>query len=159
MKIWDNVLYNIAGHAIYFELATETYNCVLGNIVIDVLSSFSMLNTDQTPASFYLTHPTNYLRDNVAAGSPSYGFWYALPNHSRYEAYDENVCPDNAPLGQFKNNRAHSNGLGGLWISDDYIPKTYPCLSQTYSGDPNDPYPSNPLNIAEFEQFTAYKNG
>jgi hypothetical protein len=54
---------------------------------------------------------------------------------------------------------AHSNFKYGLRIWRTYIPLTYPCLPLVY--DPTnttDPYWQNPLVIANFTNFTSYKN-
>ena len=66
------------GHTIFFEDAAETKNLIEDNCVIDVRRSWSLLNTDQTPASFWITNPDNEIRNNHAAGSDRYGFWYNL---------------------------------------------------------------------------------
>lgn len=64
------------GHSIFIEDAAET-NCLIeNNLIIQTKRSWSLLNTDQTPASFWLTHPDNQIRNNRAAGSDRYGFWY-----------------------------------------------------------------------------------
>jgi hypothetical protein len=53
------------------------------------------LNTDQTPASFWITNPNNILRRNHAAGSPYYGFWFDLkPNPTGYKT-DSLIIPEN----------------------------------------------------------------
>lgn len=64
------------GHTIFVEDAAETNNLIENNLVIMTKASFSLLNTDQTPACFWITHPNNILRGNHAAGSDRYGYWY-----------------------------------------------------------------------------------
>ncbi len=39
------------------------------------MESNALLNTDTTPASFWITHPNNTYRHNRAAGSAAYGYW------------------------------------------------------------------------------------
>ena len=37
-----------------------------------------LLKSDEEPACFWITHPNNDVRYNVASGC-DFGFWYALP--------------------------------------------------------------------------------
>lgn len=75
LKIINNVAYDVMGHAVYFEEASEIYNCVLDNLIVNTKQSFSLMNTDMTPASMWISHPTNTFRNNHVAGSKYYGFW------------------------------------------------------------------------------------
>jgi hypothetical protein len=113
-------------------------------------SSASLLDTDNTPASFWITHPTNYFSGNVAAGSQHYGFWFDLQSHATGPSTDTSICPRGSPVGSFENNRAHSNGRYGLRIFNEWIPRADPCGSG--SG-------TNPLVPTELVNFTSYKNG
>lgn len=49
------------------------------NLVMLVKASTSLLNTDLTPAAFWLRNPNNVVRGNHAAGSEHYGFWLNFP--------------------------------------------------------------------------------
>ena len=60
------------------------------------------------------------------------------------------MCPNNAKLGSFNNNVAHSNGRYGLRIFHGLEPRTYPCKSLDYT--------DNPPIQAEFHNFVSYKN-
>lgn len=66
------------GHTVFIEDASERKNIIKDNLVINTLESWSLLNTDQTPASFWITHPDNQFIGNHAAGSNRYGFWFDL---------------------------------------------------------------------------------
>jgi len=78
LRLEDNVAYEVKGHTIFIEDAIETNNYVKGNLIMKTKRSWSLLNTDQTPACFWITHPNNIFIDNHAAGSDRYGFWYDL---------------------------------------------------------------------------------
>ena len=78
LKVQWNLVYDIMGHAFFFENAIEEHNLLENNIGIMIQKSWSLLNTDQTPATFWISHPNNIFRGNHAAGSDSYGFWYDL---------------------------------------------------------------------------------
>lgn len=74
-------------------------------------------------------------------------------------SFDPNICPKNAPLGEFSGNVAHSNGKYGLRIHHGHSPRTYPCKSITYDeATPLDPYHNNPLITAVYKDFTGWMN-
>lgn len=54
---------------------------ITNNLALWTRSSASLLDTDTTPASFWITFPTNFFTGNVAAGSERYGFWFDLQKH------------------------------------------------------------------------------
>ena len=78
LRVQNNLAYNIKGHALFLENSIETNNLIEDNLIIQTVPSWSLLNTDQTPASFWITNPSNTIRGNHAAGSPYYGFWFDL---------------------------------------------------------------------------------
>ena len=45
------------------------------------MRSSSLLESDQTPSTFWIVNVRNVFKDNVAAGSHSFGFWINLPEH------------------------------------------------------------------------------
>ncbi len=147
------------GHTFFIEDAAETKNFLENNLAVLTQRSWSLLNTDQSPASFWITHPDNIFRGNHAAGSTNYGFWFDTKPNSMGPSFDPNICPENSPLGEFTNNVAHSNGKYGLRIFHNLIPRTYPCspivIDETNT---TDPYWRNPLITARFVNFTGYKN-
>jgi hypothetical protein len=65
-----------ARHAFFIEDGVEVFNRIENNLACVSNPSMSLLNTDQTPASFWITNPHNYVSGNAAAGSANYGFWY-----------------------------------------------------------------------------------
>ena len=67
-----------------------------------------MLNTDTTPACFWITNPTNFYFDNVCAGSEQHGFWFDLQPNPTGPSFTTSVCPQGMPLGAFDRNAAHS---------------------------------------------------
>lgn len=147
------------GHAIFIEDAAETKNLIEYNCVINTRASDSLLNTDQSPASFWITHPDNIFRYNHAAGSARYGYWFDLQETSIGPSFDPNICPENSKLGEFRSNVAHSNGRYGLRIFHQLIPREKPCqgFSVNFSSETN-PFGNNAPIIAEFEDVTSYKN-
>jgi len=47
-------------------------------LVVGTRPSRALLNTDQTPAAFWITNPTQYITGCAAAGFSNYGFWCVL---------------------------------------------------------------------------------
>lgn len=160
LRVQGNVAYHTMGHTIFIEDAAETKNLIEDNLVLDVRRSWSLLNTDQTPACFWITNPDNIFRRNHAAGSDRYSYWFDTQTTAIGPSFDVNICPENTKLGEFVDNVAHSNGRYGLRIFHNLIPRTYPCEPMVYDPtDPNNPYPDNPPIIAEFHNLVSYKNG
>lgn len=146
------------GHTIFIEDAAETKNLIENNLIVDVRRSWSLLMTDQTPASIWITNPNNIIRGNHAAGSDRYSYWYDTQKTAIGPSFDPNICPENERLGEFRDNVAHSNGRYGLRIFHNLIPREHPCEPFTYSGDPDNPYPDNPPIMAEFHNLVSWKN-
>ncbi len=126
--------------------------------------SNSLLNTDQSPGGFWITHPDNIVRNNAIAGTDAYGYWFDMKPHSTGPSFDINVCPVYSKLGEFYNNTAHSAHKYGLRIFHALIPRTNPCLDSPYDPDYlangyTDPYWANPKVPAIFEDLIAWKCG
>ena len=78
LRIEDVVAYDNMGHTFFIEDAIESQNRIVHNLALWTRKSMSLLDTDTTPASFWITFPTNYFYNNTAAGSERYGFWFDL---------------------------------------------------------------------------------
>lgn len=160
LSIIRNVYYNTKGHTVFVEDGVETKNRVEYNLVIKTEPSFSLLNTDSTPACYWLTNPDNYLVGNVCAGSEHYGFWYDLVTRPTGPSASQSRCPINEKLGEFRGNVAHSLPNYGLRVFHGHSPRMSPCKGISYDPENlSDPYASNPLVQAVYQDFTAYKCG
>jgi hypothetical protein len=122
----------------------------------------TLLPSDNTVASFWITNPDNSYIDNVAAGSDQTGFWFSIPQHPNGEflgtEISRNTWPRRTPLREFRGNVAHSNFDGFMidrHISEDntFGLATIPLLPLA---DPTD-LESEVLET-HFENLTAYKN-
>ena len=60
---------------------SETNNAFVGNLGCMTMRAMSLLESDQTPSTFWITNPDNIFEDNVAAGGDAFGFWINLPRH------------------------------------------------------------------------------
>jgi len=170
VEVVGNVAYNTVGHCYFLEDGAESKNLLENNLGILTrrpnrqLGENPVIPTDATPATFWITHPDNIVRGNVAAGSDSTGFWYALPENPTGPSATTNIWPRRTPLGEFNNNVAHSN-WDGLMVDRGpnretleaevtfYNPRTHPAdTANQYDNTKNPPV------VAEFKNFTAYKN-
>ena len=96
LRLESNIIYKNIGHSVFIEDGIETDNEIISNLVLDTRRTFSLLVTDQTPASFWIQHPDNKFIGNHAAGSDRYGFWFDLPDNPTGPSADPTICPINA---------------------------------------------------------------
>jgi cell migration-inducing and hyaluronan-binding protein len=191
LRIQNNVTYNTVGHCYFMEDAVEHGNRFIHNLAMltkchpdgkacvptnlgpagssagprpngqgakDVL-----IPSDNTASSFWITNPDNIYVDNVAAGSESTGFWYALPEHPTgaflNQPGSDRIWPRRTRVGEFKGNTAHSNFDGFMFDRGPKPDGTFSVAGSNYHvayADPNDTS-SQPL-VSVFEDFTSYKN-
>lgn len=123
LTISRNVAYRTYGHMYFLEDALEIKNSFLYNIGITTLKiqSTDMLpkiTSDEQPAIFWITNPDNAFLHNVAVGSPSHCFWYALPINPLGPSFTRAYVPRMTPLLKFAHNSAHSCGQDGLHIDN-----------------------------------------
>jgi len=125
-------------------------------------SGNTLLPSDNTVSSFWITNPDNIYIDNVAAGSDQAGFWLSLPEHPNGQFLGTEISAQTWPrrtlMREFRGNTAHSNYDGFMFdrnIADD---NTYALAGNTYLPlvDPTDPL-SEAL-VTNLVDLTAYKN-
>ena len=125
-------------------------------------SGNTLLPSDNTVASFWITNPDNSFIDNVAAGSDQVGFWLSIPQHPNGQFLGTEVSaqtwPRRTPLRAFRGNTAHSNFDG--FLIDRHIDQdntfglaSIPLLPLT---DPTDL--ESEVMETHFENLTAWKN-
>lgn len=133
-------------HCSLQEDGIETNNSYIRNLGVVTHGSSSLLNTDQIPATFWITNPQNKFVGNAAVASRGYGFWYDLDRFPSGASYTTRVCPNREPFGQFRDNTAHTCNEFGLRIWEEYIPYENGCWGGNSSK-------------ATFYNFTTYNNG
>ena len=111
-----NVVFDIKGLSFFVEDGIEINNIIQYNLAVYTRQSNSLLNPDIQPGAFWIVNPNNYVRHNAVAGSTHFGFWYRVLQYPDGPSRTTSYCPAHAPMGQFYNNSAHSNGLYGIWI-------------------------------------------
>ncbi len=122
----------------------------------------TLLPSDNTVASYWITNPDNSYIDNVAAGSDENGFWLSLPEHPNGAFLGTeaslNTWPRRTPLGAFRGNVAHSNFDGFMFDRNINEDNTFELSFSAYTPleNPADPY--SEMVESHFENLTSYKN-
>src|SRR5689334_3027828 len=142
LDVENNVTYNNIGHCFFLEDGVEHGNQFVHNLAILTkchpdapcnptnLAPFGttdgtnfktagqdakdvLLPSDNTASTFWITNPDNIYRDNVAAGSDSTGFWFALPQNGTGKFENTEIgaktWPRRTKVKEFKGNTSHSN--------------------------------------------------
>ena len=129
VTLQNNICYDIVGHAIFLEDAIERRNSIIGNLVLKVRNppqGKELLKHEGDVFSggssgFWITHPDNVLRDNVAADTEGNGIWYALPKAPLGVFKRASIpAPVYTAFGSFANNSVHSNKTFGFQL--DWAP-------------------------------------
>jgi cell migration-inducing and hyaluronan-binding protein len=122
----------------------------------------TLLPSDNTVSSFWITNPDNSYIDNVAAGSDETGFWFSIPQHPNGQFLGTeaslNTWPRRTPLREFRGNVAHSNFDGFMFDRNINEDNTFDLSFSAYTPleDPADPY--SEMVESHFENLTSYKN-
>ena len=147
VTVADNVCYDHVGHGYFLEDGIETNNAITGNLGM-LSRTGSVLPSDGSPATYWITHPDNTVERNVSAGSAAHGFWYAVEDHPTGLSATQAIWPRFTPLRSFSGNLAHAIGGDALHIEGlggSYTPRA--------GAVPN----AAPV-VASFEDFTVYQS-
>ena len=122
----------------------------------------TLLPSDNTVASFWITNPDNSFIDNVAAGSDENGFWLSLPEHPQGQFKDSEVSktiwPRRTPLRAFRGNVAHSNFDGFMFDRNIYEDNTFGLATIPFLPLANPADLDSEVVETHFENLTSYKN-
>ena len=122
----------------------------------------TLLPSDNTVASFWITNPDNVYRGNVAAGSDSTGFWLSLPEHPngmfKGTELAAKTWPRFTPLREFKDNVAHSNFDGFMFDRNINEDNTFDLSFSGFTplADPTDL--DSEMLETHLVNLTSYKN-
>src|SRR6202166_1492402 len=187
LDVENNVTYNNIGHCFFLEDGVEHGNqfvhnlgiltkchpdapCVPTNLAAagearpavrnGQQAKDILLPSDNTASTFWITNPDNIYRDNVAAGSDSTGFWFALPQNGtgKFEGTEigKNTWPRRTKVREFKGNTSHSNFDGFLADRGPRPDGHFATGGHMSLSNPADA--NSPQVESVFEDFTAYKN-
>jgi hypothetical protein len=125
-------------------------------------SSNTLLPSDNTVSSFWITNPDNSFIDNVAAGSDETGFWLSLPEHPQGAFKDseasKTIWPRRTPLRAFRGNVAHSNFDGFMFDRNIYEDNTFGLATIPFLPLANPADLDSEAVETHFERLTSYKN-
>jgi hypothetical protein len=132
VEVRDTVGVESTGHCFFFEDGVETGNrlvCNLGLSTRRPREGAALLESDLTPATYWITNPVNHLVENVAAGSEGHGFWFDLPEAPTGLSAGRQLDIRHLPLGTFDDNLAHTTDGGwteavGIFVEDHHPPAT-----------------------------------
>jgi len=189
LDVENNVTYNNIGHCFFLEDAVEHGNQFVHNLGILTkchpdapcvptnLGPFGseggqnfntagqnakdiLIPSDNTASTFWITNPDNIYRDNVAAGSDSTGFWFALPEHptGKFEGTEisAKTWPRRTRVREFKGNTSHSNFDSFLFDRGPRPDGHFATGGHISLSNPADA--SSPQVESVIEDFTGYKN-
>jgi hypothetical protein len=122
----------------------------------------TLLPSDNTVASYWITNPDNTYVDNVAAGSDENGFWLSLPEHPNGAFLDTDISkatwPRRTKIREFKGNVAHSNFDGFMFDRNIAVDNTFGLTGNSHMPKEN-PADNNSKTVETvFENLTSYKN-
>ncbi len=139
-----------------------TYENRMAVRAISFSGEHTLLPSDNTVASFWITNPDNTYIDNVAAGSDQAGFWMSLPEHPNGEflgtEISRNTWPRRTPFREFRGNVAHSNFDGFMFDRNINEDNTFGLAGNAHLPRENPADPDSPMVETYFEDLTAYKN-
>ncbi|GAB6028330.1 hypothetical protein CHUAL_002503 [Chamberlinius hualienensis] len=158
-----NVGYDNLGHCYYLEDGGEKNTTIEYNLAIGTRVA-SLTPSDATDvASYFISLPMSYIRNNVAAGSDGHGLMYVFPYQPVGVSYGLGFLATNqsmhTPIYQFKNNVAHSNAKIGLYF-DNILGVSHEIIDTNNQYNPlKDPlnFKSSPVSVT-FDGFTGYGN-
>ncbi|HET9218801.1 MAG TPA: G8 domain-containing protein [Terriglobia bacterium] len=189
LRVENNVTYNTVGHCFFLEDGVEQGNEFIRNLAIQTKchtskacvptnlamfgstdgTNFStagqqskdvLLPSDNTVSSFWITNPDNIYRDNVAAGSDSTGFWFALPANGigKFDGTEVGLktFPRRTKVREFKGNVSHSNFDSFMFDRGPRPDNTFATAGHISLADPTNA--NSPQVESVIEDYTAYKN-
>src|SRR5687767_12694694 len=122
----------------------------------------TVLPSDNTAASYWITNPDNSFVGNVAAGSDENGFWLSLPEHPNGQFVNteisRNTWPRRTKLREFRDNVAHSNFDGFMFDRNINVDNTFGLAGNAYLPKAN-PADANSKSLeTHFDNLITYKN-
>ena len=170
-EVTNNIVYDVRGHGIFTEDASERRNTIVGNVVMKVRNPLpgdvlKIHESDQRFGSsgFWISNPDNIVNNNTASDCVGFGFWLAFPAKTFGES--KNITPALKPsimhFGEFKSNVAHSNQITGIHIDDVEIDELGNTSESGYAsviggGEPDSDSYSN-VETYELTNYAVWKN-
>ena len=166
-EVSNNIVYDVRGHGIFTEDASERRNKIDGNIVLkvrDPLRANALKQHeigDRNSSGFWISNPDNIMINNTAADCNGVGFWLAFPRKCFGQSKDVPLIPNRLKFGTFNNNHAHSNGRGGIFLDNvetDELGNTFPDRYDPTSDMKDSPWPFTTIVPYELGDYSVWKN-
>ncbi len=166
VEVSRNVLFNIRGHGVFTEDASERRNVIDGNLVLHVRSPMIPLKVHETELSknssgFWVSNPDNTVTNNTAADCVGSGYWFAFTTQAWGLSAGIPMNPSRTLFGVFDGNTAHSNTGDGILFDDvesDNNGNTmgFKYVSTTDGLEPQWPFPNRRRHM--LSRYTTWKN-
>lgn len=170
-EVSNNIVYNVRGHGIFTEDASERRNVFDGNLVLHVRNpdpGFALknheasVNAGRGSSGFWISNPDNTVINNTAADCQTNGFWLAFTAQTWGLSAGIDLNPSRTLFGVFDNNTAHSNGLEGImldWVEVDANGTVSPFQYWSTTVGENIGWPFDELRRFDLTRYKTWKNG
>ncbi len=174
VEVSNNVVYDVNGHGIFTEDASERRNKMIGNLVLHVRNppfGTELKQHEQGElgsSGFWVSNPDNVLLDNVAGDCETFGFWLAFTTRpwglsSSVVGQDGLLLnPSRLRFGEFDGNVSHSNKRDGIMIDNVENDDNGNVTGNQYTSTTDGRQPSWPYEtVTRFSlaRFSTWKNG
>ena len=165
VEVKNNVLFNIKGHAIFTEDASERRNTIDGNLVLNIRNPTTPLKIHEGNSSFgaaglWVSNPDNTIINNTVADGTGMGYWFAFTTQTWGLSAGISMNPSRTLFGVFDNNTSHSNTSGIHFddVESDNNGNTtgLKYVSTTDGLDPQWPFPNRRRHM--LSRYTTWKN-
>lgn len=161
-----NVVYDVKGHGIFTEDASERRNTIDGNLVLKIRNSTTPLKMHESVATFgssgiWLSNPDNFITNNVTADCTGFGMWLAFPATTFGASANVGLKPNLMKFGVFSKNTAHSNNMGGIHLDDFEADEQGNLSSDRYTSTTNMQQPQWPYaEVSPYflSEYSVWKN-
>ncbi|MEO1257193.1 MAG: G8 domain-containing protein [Bacteroidota bacterium] len=165
VEVSNNVVYNVRGHGVFLEDASERRNLIDGNLVLHVRNAIIPLKQHEIgnrgASGFWLSNPDNTITNNTAADCETNGIWMAFPQHPWGLSIDVPINPSRLRFGVFDSNTAHSNRIEGIMLDNVEIDAVGNVFPFQYLSTTDGQNPTSWATILRFSlaRFSTWKNG
>lgn len=164
-EVKNNIIYDVKGHGIFTEDASERRNIIDGNLVLKVRKPSQVnalkIHEFDNSAGFWVSNPDNTMINNTAADCEGFGFWLAFPEQTFGESSQIAINPSLLKFGVFNNNHSHSNLDAGIFLDNvetDILGNTYPHRYTSTTDGQNPEWPYDNVLTYELADFSTWKN-
>ena len=164
-EISNNIIYDVRGHGIFTEDASERRNLINGNIVLKVRNPLPgkalKIHESENSSGFWISNPDNTITNNYASDCEGFGYWLAFPTKTFGFSAQIQLNPSLMKFGVFNKNNAHSNQNQGIFVDNAESDELGNTGGGRYTSTTDMQTPEYPYdNVSPFElgDFSTWKN-